>query len=30
VWNKLSNGTWITDAVVFTGTTGKYVSARCP
>lgn len=30
VWNKLSNGNWIADAVVFTGTTGKYVSARCP
>jgi hypothetical protein len=30
VWNKLSNGNWIADAVVFTGTTQKYVSARCP
>jgi hypothetical protein len=29
VWNKLSNGSWIADAVVFTGTTNKYVSARC-
>ncbi len=30
LWSKLSNGTWIADAVVFTGTTDKYVSARCP
>jgi len=29
VWNKLSNGKWLADAVVFTGTTGYYVSARC-
>jgi len=30
LWSKLSNGTWVADAVVFTGTTNKYVSARCP
>ena len=29
VWNKLSNGYYLADAVVFTGTTSKYVSARC-
>jgi hypothetical protein len=30
LWNKLSNGYWIADAVVFTGATNRYVSARCP
>ena len=29
VWNKLSTGYWLADAVVFTGTTDRFVSARC-